>query len=229
MNIGILWLIAIIAIAFAQPVFADNGYVLKKGKDIPICNQLIKIVNLPENADAIGERTKIKDILFSKKYKSFAPVNWESITIEQAKKLTPEGYLYKVMDKQRDKALNIEKDWDEKGDFVFEQTLVDYDTNLPPRTMIRYHLPTWGMGNCILGLSANEPNSFDESFNPKDGSAVMGRNCGLFKYDGNFYIENSDLGYMYIQKLNSLPHWRIEGGYNYANLYPETICEIQKH
>jgi hypothetical protein len=222
-------LVASSAIAFSQPVLADNGFILKKGKEYPICNELIKIVNLPENANAIGERTKIKDIIFPKDNKNFESVIWQPITIEEAKGLFLKGYLDIVMNKQKGRALNIEKDWDGKGDFSFEKTSVIYDKNDPTKKMIRYRLPTWGMGNCILSLSENEPDSFDTSFNDKNGNDIMGRNCGLFKYGGRIYLENSDLGYMYVNKLNPLPHWKIDGSnYTYANLYPEEICEIQK-
>lgn len=218
------FLVASAAVIFALPVFAKekgNGFVFQSiyidNSKYPLCKELLEIVNLPENTDVIGERTKIKDIVFPKRYKNFEPVVWQPITIEEARKLTPEGYLEKVMNKQKERALNIEKDWNGKGDFIFEQALVDYDKNIPPRIMLRYHLPTWGMGNCILSLSENEPDSFDESFNGKDGLGGMGRNCGLFKYGGRIYLENSDLVYMHVAKLNSLPHWKIDGSnYTYA-------------
>jgi hypothetical protein len=135
---------------FQGTAFAEgNGYILKKGKEYPLCREMIEILNLPQNAHSLGYRTAAKEFSIPKRYKNFQMVEWKLLTGNHISTyLTPE--TMKVMELIKKRALTIEKDWDGKGDLTFEIAQVDFDHDGKLENMLRYRLPNWKQWNCII-------------------------------------------------------------------------------
>lgn len=213
--------VASIAIIFVQPVFAVNGYILKKGKEYPICTEMLEIMNLSENAHSIAYRIWSKELTIPKRYKNFEMVEWKPLHAnELSPYITPE--TMKTLELVKKRALTIDKDWDGKGDLTFEITQIDFDDDKKLETLLRYRLPTWKRWSCML--ADTEPAQYRKYFNPRstDGVAVGGTyQCVIFKYgDRIYHIEYFGASGLEIQKPKKV------GGGVEPSLYMQPICDI---
>lgn len=209
----------------SRNALADNGFVflprVDQNEDYPICKELLKIINQPENANASAKSTKIKEVIFSPANKNFSTVQWTPITLEEAKSSALDGYLEKIIEEETKRAIIGNKDWDGKGDFLFEKAEIDIDNHPPAETMIRYRIPVYGSWFCFLSKDA--PNPGRDYFNPKPFSLS---GCQPVFYGGRVYVIHSDLGGMYVSKPESVDGYEPE--FNRWYLYNRQICSIDK-
>jgi hypothetical protein len=217
----ILGFAASAAMVFALPVWANNGYILKKGKEYPLCREMIEILNLPENAHSLSNRRFSKEFTIPKKYKNFQSIDWRKLTEEEISKYITPSTL-QALDHIKDRALHAEKDWDGKGDFLFEVAQVYFDSDdTSLETVLRYRLPNWKQWNCMF--ADTEPEDYRNALHPQTTS--KGFQCTLMSYGRNIFLANGGaLTFIIDKPLTVKFNKKSKEGYD---LGFDTICEIQ--
>ena len=235
-------LLAFVAITlWPAGLLAGNGYVLLpdgdnvNGRKVPMCREILKIMNLSENANTINGYDN-NPISFPRSSNKFTPTNWGAVTFPDIEKYFDVPRLQKGLEIIKQDSL-AEKSWDGKGEFLLEKTHVDFDGTGNTITLVRYRLPTWKHWTCLLGNEA--PPSYIELFNyGLGGGRPIGTagQCTAFVFGGRFYFADSS-GYTltvyrphFVEShqpdIMNLSHQSAEWK-NSGKLYNERICVIQ--
>jgi hypothetical protein len=223
----------VVVMFFSPAAWADNGYILRSGKEHPICSKVLEILNLPENAYSLGYRTTGKEFIIPARYTDFEIVQWTPVPESEIS-----GYIspqtFKTLDLVKDRALTIEKDWDGKGDWEFETAQVDIDDRGKPETMMRYRLPNWKQWSCMLADTESE--EYRAGFNPyithfdatnkSYGLERAGRQCVVFKYKGRAYSTEGGALDFIVYESTPLPLWGQSDEYKHAKLFSDPVCQI---
>jgi hypothetical protein len=218
-----------IAMAFAMPVWANNGYILKQGKEYPLCREMIEILNLPENTHSLSYRTVGKEFTIPKEYKNFQTVAWRQPTEEEISKYISPSTLQMLEDIKK-RALRTERNWVDKGNFSVEVAQVEFDgddTSL--EIMLRYRLQHWKQWSCMF--ADTEPEGYRKALNPQTDAERGNRECTLLSYGDNIYLANGGAYSFNVYKpiaseRSGLPSIN---GHNskHRTLYFEPICNIE--
>ncbi len=164
----------------------------ERGQDYPVCLELEKVLNLPENLKSFAQVGDVRhDIIFPKQSTNFESVKWQPIALEEAKSYFPAGYLDQILTSDKNQAITLNHDWKPDSKFEFEKTTVDYDAHPPAETFIRYRYSPLSHGVCLITQSAPNParsNFNGEFIGSRYGHSLGSDGCELFSYGGRIYL-----------------------------------------
>jgi hypothetical protein len=169
----------------------------EKGQDWPVCLELEKVLNLPENSKTLS---KLGDngvnIKFPKKFGNFNAPKWQSISLDEARSLFAGGELDKILAFDKYRATSVTNDWQNDSDFKFEKITLDYDGHLPTETFVRYRYLPNKRGECLIAQSAPDParSNFNGRFIKGQFSHFTGSSgCEFFEYGGRVFLHWSEI------------------------------------